>query len=334
MTKFEKKFLENIQTKSLIHRDEKLLIALSGGPDSMALLQLLVSIRPVLNLRLFAAHCNFKLRDEDSDEDARFCKDQCKEFGITCYDKTFETKAYATQTKQSIEAAARELRYRFFDKVIAENQLDRLVTAHHANDNAETILFNLFRGSSLLGLKGIPYATEKVLRPLLFFTRHEIMDYLHHNNIPYRVDKTNASDDADRNFLRLKVIPLIESRFQHKLIPNLTRLSENGRELDEFIQEHINHKIKSLRIDFSANELSVTALKTLSIFEQKEIFKRFLLHHGIDPDAKRLAQLCKLLETQPGRKVVLNRQLEVLWKGKKLKLLRAETRKVKVTEAD
>ncbi len=319
MLKFEKRFLENIQVHSLLKPGERLLIGLSGGSDSMALLHALLSIKPLLDLELWAAHYNFKLRERESDEDAAFCKAQCHKAGVELFTSESDTRAYAAETKQSIETSAREIRYRFFDEIMNANQLNRLVTAHHANDNAETILFNLFRGSSLLGLKGIPLSTEKVLRPLLFFTKSELMAYIHEKKVPYCTDNTNDLLDADRNYIRHKVIPLIEERFEHKLIPNLMRLSENGRELESFVDGHIRSKIKTLHIDFTSQELSVTALNRLSLFEKKEIFKRWLKHLGLDPNSKRLSQLCGLLETQPGRKVVLTKQLTIVWKGKWLK---------------
>lgn len=325
MIKFEKKFLEHVQTNALIKPEENLLIGLSGGPDSMALLHLLLAIKDVLNIKLFAAHCNFKLRGEESDSDAKFCQKHCEQLQVSYVETSFSTIAYAVETGQSIETAARELRYGFFDEKLKTYNLDRLITAHHANDNAETILFNLFRGSSLLGLKGIPLATDKVVRPLLFFQKSEIMAYIKQKDIPYCWDSTNDLIDADRNFIRLKIIPLIESRFQHKLIPNLTRLSENGRELESFLEQHIQNTIQLLRIEFSQNQLSVTSLNKLSVFEKKEIFKRWLKYLGLDPNAKRLAQLCNLLETQPGRKVVLTKHIEILWKGKWLKMLKTQS---------
>ncbi|ACF15091.1 tRNA(Ile)-lysidine synthetase [Chloroherpeton thalassium ATCC 35110] len=321
MTPFEKKFLERLRVKSLIKKNEKVLLAFSGGADSMALLSLLKKVQPFLNLQLAAAHCNFGLRGEESDADETFCQMQCDALEIPIFTIHFDTKHFAQQHKMSIEEAARHLRYNFFYKLAEIERCSKIATAHHANDNAETILFNLFRGSSLLGLKGIRVKHEKLVRPLLGFKRAELIEYLESQQLPYRLDLTNLSDAYDRNFIRLKVIPLIEERFKHKLLPNLLRLSENGTELDVFLNAHFEKLTSQNGLNPFEQQLHVPSLQMLSKFEQKEIFKRALACFSIDPNANRLSRLCDLLETQAGRKVILSKDLEVIWKGKWLYFL-------------
>jgi len=321
LTPFEKKFLEQLRVKSLIEKNERVLIALSGGADSMALLSLLKAVQPFLKLQLAAAHCNFRLRGEESDADEAFCKVQCDALEIPIFTIHFETEQFAKENKMSLEEAARHLRYNFFYKLAHVEKCHKIVTAHHANDNAETILFNLFRGTSLLGLRGIRRKHEKLVRPLLGFEHNELLAYLDSKNISYRFDQTNLSETFDRNFIRLKVIPLIEERFKYKLLPNLLRLSENSTELDTFLNAHFDALMSKDGLNPLEQQLHVPSLQQLSKFEQKEIFKRALTCFSLDPNANRLNRLCDLLATQAGRKVILSKNLEVIWKGKWLYFL-------------
>ncbi|NTW49633.1 MAG: tRNA lysidine(34) synthetase TilS [Chlorobiales bacterium] len=318
MNQVEQRFLEHIQTRKLLKRGDSLLIALSGGPDSMALLSLLHTIKPVLKLQVAAVHCNFQLRARASLQDERFCREHCDKLGTPIHIKAFDTAAFANEKKLSIEEAARHLRYAYFSALAGEYGYQKIATAHHANDNAETILFNLFRGASMLGLGGIPIENGAIIRPMLYLQREEILDYLKSKSIPYRIDKSNLTVDYDRNFIRHKVIPVIEKRFEHKLLPNLQRLSQNVGELQDFLDGHFEELMHRHGLRLEHGTLHVPALKSLTLFEQKEIFKRTLKELGIEPSAKRLSQLCTLLQTQPGRQIVINKHLQVLWKGKSI----------------
>lgn len=315
MHPFEKKFLEHCQKRKFFQKGERVLVAFSGGADSTALLHLLVAVQPVLKVELGAAHCNFQLRARASLQDERFCQKVCDAYRIPLFVKRFETAKIAKAQKTSLEETARNLRYEFFQSVMEAHQFAKLVTAHQANDNAETVLFNLFRGSSLLGLVGIPERRDHIVRPLLPFERKDILQYLHERNVPYRTDQTNFETDFDRNFIRLKVIPLLEKRFEHKLVPSLCRFSQNVEELSEFIEEHIKRLLQRKGIALSQNTFEVSALRRLTAFEQKELFKRALKKFGVAPSAQRLQDLTNLLRLQSGRKIVISPHLEVVWKG-------------------
>ena len=184
----------------------KLLLAISGGIDSVILAHLLHKMQ--LNFSL--AHCNFKLRYEDSDKDAFFVADIAEKLGLECHTIEFDTASYAEENKLSTQMAARELRYNWFDELISKDDYDYVLTAHHTNDNIETVLINLTRGSSLQGLTGIPEINGNIVRPLLPFTRAEIEQYTIANNISWREDESNQSTKYFRNKIRHEVVPVLE----------------------------------------------------------------------------------------------------------------------------
>ncbi len=183
------------------------IVALSGGADSVALLLILKH----LGLTISAAHCNFHLRGEESDRDEQFCIDLCQREGIGLHRIHFDTLAYARLHKVSIEMAARELRYRYFAQLAKDTDADGICVAHHRDDNAETVLLNLLRGSGIDGLAGIAPKNGDILRPLLCISRADILAYLKELGQAYVTDSTNLEDDALRNKIRHHVIPLLQS---------------------------------------------------------------------------------------------------------------------------
>ncbi|MCW4467917.1 tRNA lysidine(34) synthetase TilS [Flavobacterium sp. MFBS3-15] len=187
-------------------KDSKLLVAVSGGLDSMVLVHLLQQ----LNYNISIAHCNFNLRGNESDGDEESITQYAKENSFNFFVTRFDTKSFASDNKLSIQVAARQLRYLWFDELLRENNLDYLLTAHHLDDSIETFLINLTRGTGLDGLKGIPQQNGNIVRPLLPFTRDEILAYAKENNIQWREDSSNASDKYLRNKLRHDVVPLLK----------------------------------------------------------------------------------------------------------------------------
>ena len=195
-----------IEKHQLLSTDGKVIVALSGGADSMVLLHLLV----MLGYDCVAAHCNFHLRGEESDNDETFVRQMCRSMNIPLFVTDFDTAQYAKEQHISIEMAARDLRYDWFYRLLDEQQAQAIAIAHHADDNIETLLMNLVRGTGLRGLTGIPCRNEKVVRPLLCCTRAEIELYIAENNLRYVTDSTNAKTDYRRNKFRNIVIPLLE----------------------------------------------------------------------------------------------------------------------------
>ncbi|GAA4459712.1 tRNA lysidine(34) synthetase TilS [Nemorincola caseinilytica] len=185
------------------------LLAVSGGVDSMALLQLFIDS----SIPFAVAHCNFGLRGAASDLDEVLVRDRCLQAGVVCHITRFATKEMAAEWKKGTQETARILRYEWFGDLQQEFGYVRTVTAHHANDNVETLLMNLFRGTGIQGLHGILPDNGKLVRPLLWATREQIMEYAVANNITWRDDESNASDDYLRNAIRHNVIPEVQKLF-------------------------------------------------------------------------------------------------------------------------
>ncbi|MEQ8242607.1 tRNA lysidine(34) synthetase TilS [Fulvivirga sp.] len=199
-------FLAVVEKHKLFKPNDKLLVAVSGGVDSMVLLDLLKKGE----FNVTVAHCNFKLRGADSDGDEKFVKDTSENLGFNCLTESFDTKKYATDNSISTQMAARELRYTWFDELMDENNFKYLLTAHHLNDSLETSIFNFTKGTGIAGLRGILVKKDKLVRPMLEFTKEEVVDYAEQNNMKWREDVSNSSIDYKRNFIRKKVVPLLK----------------------------------------------------------------------------------------------------------------------------
>jgi tRNA(Ile)-lysidine synthase len=203
----QEKLIHHLQENFSFLQDKKLLLAVSGGLDSMVLLK----IFQMLHFEIGVAHCNFKLRDEESDADAVFVENQTKNLNIPFFSTSFETKHFAALHKTSIQIAARKLRYDWFYQLLEIHKFDYILTAHHADDAIETFIINLTRGTGLEGFIGIPAQNNKVIRPLLTFSRVEIEDYAKKINLKWREDSSNNSDKYIRNKIRLDVMPILKS---------------------------------------------------------------------------------------------------------------------------
>lgn len=198
--------LNHIRRYALCKTTDKILLAVSGGVDSMVMLHLLREA----GFKVGVAHCNFQLRGEASDGDEALVKEICAGGNIPLFVKRFDTQQHADAKKISIQMAARELRYAFFNGLLQSEGYDYVATGHHFNDVIEGALLNLVRGTGMDGLTGIAPRKEKIIRPLLFASRAMITDYAQRGKIPWREDASNLSEDYQRNFLRLQVIPRLE----------------------------------------------------------------------------------------------------------------------------
>lgn len=214
----------------------KLLVTVSGGLDSTVLVHLCVSS----GLDIGIAHCNFNLRGEESDGDARFVKELAAQFRLPYYEKSFDTSAYAKKHTVSTQMAARDLRYAWFKELIVSENFEYILTAHHSNDNLETFLINASRGTGLDGLTAIPAVSNNVLRLLLPFSRKRIYEYAQENNVIWREDSSNASDAYVRNAIRHHVIPELEKirpDILQRVEKTITHIKQSASLLDVYTQE-------------------------------------------------------------------------------------------------
>ncbi len=231
-------FQKHIDANFSFLKNKKLLIAISGGVDSVVLTHLLNQ----LNFDVALAHCNFRLRGNASDLDEAFVQNLVKKLQNNYYVTSFETENYAIKNNISIQMAARDLRYAWFEKLIKKHNYDYLLTAHHADDNLETFLINLSRGTGLDGLTGIPAINNQIIRPLLPFTRKEIETYANNNNISWREDLSNAETKYLRNKLRHDVIPLLKE-INPNLLESFTKTIEHLKGSKQIVQDRI-HEVK------------------------------------------------------------------------------------------
>ena len=222
-------------------KDKKLLIAISGGVDSVVLTNLLKQ----LNFNIGLAHCNFKLRGVESDLDEAFIKELGLSLKIDVHSTEFETKKHAIEHKLSIQLSARKLRYNYFEELTKKYHFDYVLTAHHADDNLETFLINLSRGTGLDGLTGIPSQNGNIIRPLLIFSRDEILNFAKKNNIIWREDASNTETKYVRNKIRHQVIPILKE-INSSLLHSFNKTSKHLQQSHQIIEDAIFKKEKEI----------------------------------------------------------------------------------------
>lgn len=258
-----KKVKEFIEKEDLFSKQDKILVALSGGADSVALTRILIT----LGYHCEAAHCNFELRGEESDRDEDFVRNFCRSLNIKCHSIHFETRRYAAQQSISIEMAARELRYNWFSKICEESDCQVVAVAHHKDDSVETMLLNLIRGTGINGLLGIRPKNGNVVRPLLCASRQEVVEYLHRMNQTYVTDSTNLEDEYTRNKIRLNLLPLMEEinpSVKDGLVKTASYLNDISKVYQQAIKESIDRIFitpeKEISIEKLMNEPAPQAL--------------------------------------------------------------------------
>ncbi len=228
------KLKSNIQQNFSFLQDKKLLVATSGGLDSMVLVHLFQK----LNFNFAIAYCNFQLRNLESDEDQKFVTNYAKQHNIPCFTTKFDTKKYSETHKLSTQVAARNLRYDWFNEILIQEKYDYIITAHHADDDVETFLIHISRGTGLEGLIGIPSQNGNIIRPMLPFSRKEIEKYASENQLVWREDSSNASDKYVRNKIRHHIVPVfkeINNSFLQSFQNTLEHLNQQQSLVDDAV---------------------------------------------------------------------------------------------------
>ena len=231
LTKFKKFIVEN----NLINPGDRILLAVSGGIDSMVMAHLFLHLENETGI----AHCNFSLRASESDQDEEMVRSFAAEHDIPFYTARFKTKAFAKKNKLSVQMAARELRYEWFAKIMKERRYDSIAVAHNLNDNIETLLINLTRGTGLAGLTGMKPVSNGIIRPLLFATRLDIIAYCNHHSIIFREDKSNADTKYTRNKIRHLVIPVLKE-INPSIETTLSETAERFSGINAILSEYIS----------------------------------------------------------------------------------------------
>lgn len=233
------RFQEYVTQHSLFTKQDKILLTVSGGVDSMVLMSLCVNSGYTVGI----AHCNFALRGEESDEDEILVQETARRYGIECYNKRFDTTGEMERTGESMEMAARRLRYEWFHQLCEEHGYTVIAIAHHMDDSIETFFINMLRGTGLRGLTGISKQVGRIVRPLMFATRKEILEYAHAKHIVFREDSSNLSTKYLRNKIRLGIIPRMREimpRFSFLMHRNIERLTEAQHFIDGAIDNIFN----------------------------------------------------------------------------------------------
>lgn len=273
-----KKIAHFIEQHKLLSKDKKYIVALSGGADSVCLLLVLQR----LGYDVEAAHCNFKLRGKEADRDEQFCVELCKKHDIKIHLVHFDTNFYAISHKISIEMAARELRYSYFENLIRDIGADAVCVAHHQNDCAETVILNLVRGTGIQGLAGIQPKRDNIVRPLLCVSRDEIEGFLADEGQDFITDSTNLDDLYVRNKIRLNIIPMMEKinpAAVQNIVKTAIRLSEANKVFCHSIEE------ASMRVSDSTAEGLIIDIEKLKreVSTEYTLFN-ILKNYGFNPD--------------------------------------------------
>ena len=316
-----------LDLSNLVDNNDKIAVALSGGSDSMALLHYLWSIKAKFNIQVLAINVEHGIRGAESISDSEFCKNYCEKYSIPFLSYSVDSINYALENKLSIEQSARILRYNCFYDAITSGKCNKIATAHHLSDNAESILFNLLRGTGLKGAIGIEQThLNKIIRPLLHTTKSEINDYIAKNHIPFVVDGTNFDDNYTRNNLRLNVIPKIKEifpEFEESLQRFSLILGEDLRYLEKKAKESLILLPDKAIIPLPQDNAILSRQVILS-----------LNHLGVEKDwEKAHVDACiGLKDLNNGDKISLPKNLTAIKEYDKLVLFRAKECKIETLE--
>ena len=274
----EEEVLKTINKYELIKSGDKIVLAVSGGPDSIFMFDILLKIRDKLNFEMVVCHVNHMIRKEAND-DENFVKEICYNNNIECYIKRIDVIKYANNKKIGTEEAGRILRYEFFEEICKETNSNKIAIAHNKNDKIETIIMNLLRGSGMIGLRGIePIRDGKYIRPIIEIERKDIEKYCNDNNLNPRIDKTNFENVYTRNKIRNIVIPYIQKEFNPNIIKTLGRISEIVTEEDDYLNKIVEEKYNEMLVSHNEDEI-ILDLKMFNI--QEIVIKKRLIIYTI-----------------------------------------------------
>ena len=312
MTKtIEQKALKFIDENHLIERGDKILVALSGGADSVFLVALLMKFKKRFKIDLAAFYLNHNLRGKSAADDEKFCFNYCSKNKIRFITVSKDVKTYAKKLKVSIEEAGRKVRYSELDKASKKIGFTKIATAHNSSDNVETVLLNLVKGAGIKGLAGIPVRRDNIIRPILCLNAEEIRNYLKENEIPFRIDESNLNSDYERNFLRNDIIPKLKQRLNPRLEEKISNTSKIISDLNSFVEKQIE-KIREEAIESEGNELRINSQKIskldkslLSILLKSAIENYF----NVELSSENIFSLLDLLGLQTGRSVHLKENI-------------------------
>jgi len=290
------KFKEYIKQQNLFQQKDKLLLAVSGGVDSVVLCELCNQA----GYDFIIAHCNFQLRGAESERDEAFVRSFSEKYSAEVLVKKFDTEKYAAENKLSIQVAARDLRYNWFNEIITAKSAKFIITAHHAGDNVETLLMNFFKGTGINGLKAILPKHDKIIRPLLFAGKEELVAFAKEQKIDFVEDSSNASDKYTRNYFRNELIPGVRKVFP-QVEENLLHNIERFREIEMLYQQSISLHKKKL-MEQKGNEIHIPVLKLLKAEPLHTIVYEIIKDYGFT--AHQTEEALALLKSESGKYIL------------------------------
>lgn len=327
----KEKVLNTIKKFNLIENGDRIVLGVSGGPDSICMLNILNDIRNDKKLHIefdiIVAHVNHLIREESKDDEL-FVKQFCKEINVEFYSKSIDIKKMANNYKIGTEEAGRNARYQFFDEILEKTNSNKIAIAHNKNDKVETIIMNILRGSGTAGLKGIePIKNNKYIRPLIECERVEIEQYCKENNIDARIDKTNFENIYTRNKIRNVIIPYIKEEFNPNIIQTMDRLSDLVKEENEYLEKVVETEYRKLIIEEKQKEF-IMDLKGFN--KQEKVIKSRILLYTISRllgttkgiEKIHIEDVIKLCDNNIGNKYLTpNKNIKILVKNNKIYFL-------------
>ena len=310
--------LNTIKKYDLINENDKIICGVSGGPDSICMLDILKDLKEELKFELIVCHVNHLIREE-AISDEEYVVNYCKVNNIKSYVKRIDVKKYANNNKQGTEEAGRTVRYEFFEEILQKEGANKIAIAHNKNDKIETIIMNMLRGSGISGLKGIePKRENKYIRPLIETERTSIEEYCEEKNLRPRIDKTNFINDCTRNKIRNVVIPYIKNEFNPNIINTMDRLSSIIEEENRYLEKITIDVFEKLKIKEEKGRL---VLKLKEFNKQDIVIKKRLILYAINKtignvqniEKVNINDIIKLCEKNIGNKYLMpNKNIKIL----------------------
>lgn len=310
-----KRVLKTIKEHNLIEDGDKIILGLSGGPDSVCLFHLLHRLKKIYNIEFFAVHLNHMLRGKEADEDENYVKKLCETYGVKCYSKAVDVNAFCKKNKLGIEEGARKVRYDLFEEIKTLVGANKVAIAHNTNDQAETIIMRLMRGTGISGLRGIEYKRKDgMIRPILDIEKKDIEAYCEQYDLKPKIDKTNLESVYTRNKIRLKLFPYMEKEFNKNVIKNIVRMSENVKTDSDFIEKFADNCFKDVCVVYNEKVyIYLDKFTSLDLAIKSRIVIRAIekvLGDIKSIDKKHIDKILKLLdEKKKGKKINLPRGL-------------------------
>ena len=291
---------------NLIENNDIIVVGFSGGPDSVFLVEMLKKLKNFINFNIYLVHINHLLRGEDADSDENFSFEYAKKNNLEIFIKRIPVKEIAKEVGKTFEEVGREERYKFFSEIYEKVGANKIATAHNKDDQIETFLFRLIRGTSLQGLEGIKIKNNNIIRPISEIYKKDILEYLNKNEIQYRIDKTNFENEFTRNSIRLDLIPFIEKRYNIKFKDKIFSLIEEIKENNQ------NNSLNLTDYTDSKNRIILEKIKFLSNFDKKKLFSLFLNKKNIEVNRNKIDEINSLIKSNGTKKIDLDKPYRVV----------------------